>query len=174
MHHQVNGNGEIMKNINLVISSILCILYAFSSISIAQTGTFEIGTSTRVINPEIGGWVQGAGVPRQATEIRDNLEANAIYLTNGEVKILMVSCDLVGLEPDYGTQLRETIGVAAGIPPRNVLISSTHTHGGPSLVKTNYLMPLDTAYMEKLEGWLVALAKEAVDSAQPAKIGWAK
>jgi hypothetical protein len=35
-------------------------------------------------------------------------------------------------------------------------------------------MPLDTAYMEKLTVWLIDLAKAAVGSAQPGKIGWAK
>lgn len=163
-----------MKRIQYSIGWILCIVLANYSLVQAQTGNIEIGTATRVINPEIGGWVQGAGVPKQATEIRDNLEANAIYLTNGDTKILLVSCDLVGLESDYATRLRESMGVAAGILPRNVMISCTHTHGGPSLVKTNYLMPLDTAYMEKLLVWMVELAKEAVQSARPGKVGWAK
>lgn len=152
----------------------LIILILFSPFGNIKAGDFKIGTATKIINPEIGGWVQGAGVPRKATKIRDNLEANAIYLTNGKVQVLMVSCDLVGMEPDYSVRLREAMGVAAGIPPRNILISCTHTHGGPSLLKTNYLMPLDTAYMEMLEIWLLELAKEAVNSAQPGKIGWAK
>src|SRR5690606_27013509 len=44
----------------------------------------------------------------------------------------------------------------------------------PSLLRTNYLMPLDTAYMVKLKVWMVELAKEAVGSARPGKVGWAK
>lgn len=174
MYYRMHGSAGILKNIPVAISLILSILLTFSSVSVAQPGAFEIGTATKVINPEIGGWVQGAGVPRRATQIRDNLEANAVFLTNGEVKILMVSCDLVGLESDYATRLREAMGVASGVLPRNILISCTHTHGGPSLVKTNYLMPLDTAYMEKLKVWMVQLAKEAVASAQPGKVGWIK
>lgn len=35
-------------------------------------------------------------------------------------------------------------------------------------------MPVDTAYMERLQKWMVDLASEAVKVAQPGKIGWAK
>ncbi len=139
-----------------------------------HAGPFRIGVASRVINNEIGRWVQGAGVPRQATGIRDDLEANAIYLSDEKTDILLVSCDLVGLEPEFNVKLREAMGVSAGLSPRNVLISCTHTHGGPSLVRTNYLMPLDTLYMQKLTTELIVLAKEAVKSARPGKIGWIK
>lgn len=149
-------------------------LFMISMCAYGQANVFQIGTASRIINPEIGSWVQGAGVPKKAEKIRDNLEANGVYLSNGDVQLLLISCDLVGLEPEYNVRLREVMAVASGIPVRNIMISSTHTHGGPSLVRTNYLMPLDTAYMENLETWMVALAREAVESKKPGKIGWAK
>ncbi len=155
--------------------TLLVILISFFGIPIqAQTAVFKVGTSTKIINNDTGRWVQGAGVPKKATKIRDDLEANSIYLSNGKVQLLLVSLDLVGLETSYVVELREAMGVAAGIPPRNILLSCTHTHGGPSLVKTNYLMSIDTPYMKRLKGWLIDLAKESVDAAHPAKIGWAK
>lgn len=136
--------------------------------------TFEIGTAMKIINPEIGSWHQAAGTTKRGTKIRDDLEANGVYLSNGETEILLISCDLVGLESDYVVRLRETMSVAAGIPPRNIIITNTHTHGGPSLVKTNYLLPLDEEYMQRLEGWLADVAQEAVNSVQPGKLGCAK
>ncbi len=42
------------------------------------------------------------------------------------------------------------------------------------MLKTNYLMPLDTQYMLRLEEWLIELASEAVKSARPGKLGWAQ
>lgn len=163
----------MIKYLYRLILLIALFFPTFSNTS-AQSSGIHIGRASQVINPEIGGWVQGAGVPRQAERIRDDLEANAVYLKNEEEELLLVSCDLVGLEPEYNTRLRESMGVASGIPVRNILISCTHTHGGPSLVKTNYLMPLDTAYMDKLEVWMVELAEEAVRSAVPGKVGWVK
>ncbi|MCK9410669.1 MAG: hypothetical protein M0Q53_00115 [Prolixibacteraceae bacterium] len=154
------------------ITSLFFLFITFSSL--AQTQVFQIGTSSKIINNEVGRYIQGAGIPRQATEILDNLEANAIYFSKGKYQLLMVSCDLVGIELSFAARLREKMGVAAAISPRDILISCTHTHGGPSLLKTNYLMPVDEEYMGRLEKWLVELAQEAVATAQPGKIGWAK
>lgn len=140
----------------------------------AQPGLLKIGAGSKLINNDIGGWVQGAGVPKKATRIRDDLEANALYLSNGETQIMLVSCDLAGLESSFVIRAREAMAKVSGIPPRNILISCTHTHGGPSVLRTNYLMPIDHKYLDRLEGWLVELAAETVKSARPGKIGWGK
>jgi hypothetical protein len=52
---------------------------------------FRIGAATQVINPETGAFVQGAGVARRATGIRDNLEANGLLLSDGKTQILLIS-----------------------------------------------------------------------------------
>jgi hypothetical protein len=147
--------------------------FVLSAILSPFTHALEIGAATRIINNEVGGWVQGAGVAKQATEIRDDLEANALYFNDGKMPLLIISCDLVGLPSEWVVSAREAIAQATGVPPRNVLITCTHTHGGPSLLKTNYLMPVDTAYLHRLHNWLVEVSKSAVQSAQPGAVGWA-
>jgi len=144
------------------------------SVNAANQVPLQVGAASIVINNHIGGWVNGAGVPKRATVIRDDLEANGLYLSDGKVQLLIVSCDLAGLESARSDQIRESMRRAVGIPSLNILISCTHTHGGPSLLKTNYLMPLDEEYMDRLEVWLVDLAQEAVCSSRPGKIGWGK
>jgi len=135
---------------------------------------FRIGAATQVINPEVDAFVQGAGVARRATAIRDNLEANGLFLSDGKTQILLISCDLAAIESPRVAKMREAIGQAIGIPTRNVLITCTHTHGGPSVLRTNYLMPVDEAYLDQLQGWLVELGGQAVESARPGRIGWGK
>ncbi len=134
----------------------------------------QVGAASKVINNRVGGWVQGAGVARTATKQRDDLEANGLYLSDSRTQLLLVSSDLVGLNSAHVAAIREAMGEATGIPPRNILIACTHTHGGPSLLKTNYLMPIDHAYLDRLQVWLVELAQESVQSARPGKIGWGK
>src|SRR5690606_3716458 len=121
-----------MKTDSRSIMYTIAVFLLVSLCSYGQSNDFRIGTASRIINPEIGSWVQGAGVPKKAEKIRDNLEANGVYLSNGGVELLLVSCDLVGLEPEFNVRLREAMAVASGMPVRNILISSTHTHGGPS------------------------------------------
>jgi len=133
-----------------------------------------VGAASKVINARIGDWVQGAGLARRATAIHDDLEANALYLSNGDTQLLIISCDLAGLDSAFTTRAREFVGKATGIPSRNVLIACTHTHGGPSVLKTNCLMPVDEDYLKRLENWLMELASTAMKSARPGKIGWGK
>ena len=132
----------------------------------------QVGAAGVVINNRLGNWVQGAGVPKKAIQQRDDLEANGLYLANDKTKLLLVSCDLVGLNSQHVAAIRETLGTATNIPARNIIVTCTHTHGGPSLIKTNYLMPIDLEYVSRLQKWLVDLAKQTIASARPGKIGW--
>lgn len=134
----------------------------------------QIGAATCVITPPIGSWVQGAGVARRAERIRDDLEANSLYLTDDKTPLLIISCDLAGLESAAVRSIREAISNETGIPPRQVLIACTHTHSGPSVIRTNYHFPVDTVHIKQLHDWLVRLARETVDSTQPGRIGWGK
>jgi len=134
---------------------------------------FRIGAASCVIDPQIGDWVQAAGVAKRATEIRDNLEANGLYLTDGKKQMLLVSCDLGILTSPRVIAVREAMSRATGIPPRDIIIACTHTQS-PSVFRSNYLMPVDHAYLDRLQGWLVELAQQTIKSARPGKIGWGK
>ena len=151
----------------------VCSHFSFAAPA-ASNRHFQAGAARKIITPAIGAWVQGAGVPRRATAVHDDLEANALYLSDSRTRLLIISCDLAGLDPAFARRAREAISRATGIPPRQILISCTHTHGGPSVLKTNYLMPVDEDYLRQLEKWLVEVAGEAAKSARPAKVGWGK
>ncbi len=140
--------------------------------SINPPPPLRAGAASMVITPPVGSWQQGAGVTRKGESIRDDLEANALYLTDGETHLLLMSCDLVGLEMSTVRPIREAISAATKIPPRSVIITCTHTHGGPSLVRTNYHMPVDEGYIEQLGPKLVEVSRAAIASATPARVGW--
>jgi len=135
-------------------------------------GNIRAGGAWKVINNELGTHIQGATVNRMAEYIRDNLEVNALFLKSDSESILFINCDLVGLISDFVADVREVIWKAIGIDEHSIIISCTHTHSGPSLLPTNYLKPIDEEYMEKLRGWLVELARDAVESARPARLSW--
>jgi len=131
-----------------------------------------IGAATRIITNDIGGYVQSATAVSTASEIRDELEANALFLTDGATQVLLVSCDLVGLETDVVVRAREAAAAAVELDARDIIICCTHTHSGPSLIPTNYQMPLDHEYMDCLVGWLAEVATAAVRDARPGRIAW--
>jgi len=126
----------------------------------------QIGAATCDITNELGTDIQGATVGGKARYIRDPLEANALYVGDDTTVILLLSCDLGGLEPPVNHAAREAVAEACGIPSRSVLIGATHT-GGPSVIPTNYRKAVDDAYLARLVGWLADAARRAVASAAP-------
>ena len=132
-----------------------------------------VGAASVVINNEIGREIQGATVHQKARFVRDDLEANALYLTDQDHAVMLVSCDLGVLTSDFVFPTRQAMGQAAGIDPRTIIIAGTHTHSGPSVLASNRVKPVDTAYLNELRSRLVDLAKRTVDAARPAKIGYA-
>ncbi len=157
---------------------VLSLAWAPSSRAVAadptngQPSPLQVGAATCLITPALGSWQQGAGVTRKGERIRDNLEANAFYLTDGKTPLLLISCDLVGLDLAAVKPIRDAISTATEIPPRQVIITCTHTHSGPSLIRTNYYFPVDQVYLGLLRQKLIDVASDAVAAAKPAKIGW--
>jgi len=133
--------------------------------------TIKSGASRIVINNEIGTDVQAATHKQKVRCIRDDLEANALWLDIGGEGLLLISCDLAGLELDYVQEILPDIGRACGVSSESILIGCTHTHSGPAILgPTCPGKPIDREYLERLRGWLAKIAKEAVESAAPARI----
>lgn len=134
----------------------------------------QAGSAFVTINPELGVDLAGQLSRRFCEFIRDDLEANALYLADDNLKVLLVSMDLAGLfEPNYLSDVRQAISAATGVPERNIILSSTHTHDGPD---TLGLLPdsvKDEPYLARLKHWLIEVCSQAVQSARPAKFGWA-
>ncbi len=130
----------------------------------------QAGAASVVINNELGTAIQGASVNQVVKSIRDDLEANALCLADGELQVLLVSCDLAGLEADFVQPAKTAIAAATGVPADNVVIAGTHTHAGPSVIPTNYRKGIDEPYHERLGDWLLDVSKRAVDALAPAEL----
>jgi len=133
----------------------------------------KIGAASTITTPELGTQIQGGGLADQpAMSVRDELEANALFLTDGDTPVLLVSCDIGSLRTEYVANARTQMAEASGIPERSIIITCTHTHSAPSVHKTNYLKPVEHGFLDDLRGHLVDLAVEATEMARPATIGW--
>jgi hypothetical protein len=134
------------------------------------------GGATRVINCEIGDDLAGMlnlRGERVCEWIHDDLEANAFFISDEQESLLLISCDLLGLERGFIDGIASIIEVKVKIPAKNIIVCCTHTHNGPHTFQTVPNIPPNEKYLERLKKWLVDLAEEAVSSAKPARIGWA-
>ena len=99
---------------------------------------FKSGAAAVNITPTLGTKIEGYFEERISKDIHDELHDKALVLYDGETKIAIVVCDLVGISRRYIDRAKEIILKQCGIPPKNVLISCTHTHTGPVIENTCY------------------------------------
>lgn len=135
----------------------------------------KVGGATCTINCELGDDLAGQFHRRFCEAIRDDLEANVLYLEGDDLAVLLVSLDLAGLfDAAYRQQLLTALAAATGVPASRIIITSTHTHEGPDTLGLLPDSPQNERYLARLQQWLGEVCGAAVAAAQPARIGWAQ
>jgi hypothetical protein len=121
-----------------------------------------------------GVWIAGFSLGRAATGVHDDVWARALVLEKGDVRIGMVSLDLVGFFHDDVVAVR-LAAKEAGLDLDHVVVSSTHTHEGPDTMGIWGPAIGETGYSaEYVQGVVIAGAVKALTEAdaslRPAKL----
>ena len=94
------------------------------------------GAAVADITPGLGVAMGGYGARKGVAEdVHDPLFVRALVLFDGDTKLAIAVCDLVGVSRELVEAARELIEAEVGIPGSHVLISATHTHSGPGSVR---------------------------------------
>jgi len=116
-----------------------CVLWIIGCLVTTQLGAaepakpvFRAGAATSNITPFLGGGVIGGFVPFPTTNVHDELHARCLVLDDGQTKLALVVCDLLGISHDVSNAARKLIQENTGLPPEQVLICATHTHSACS------------------------------------------
>jgi hypothetical protein len=108
-----------------------------SRLALAQTG-WSAGVAEGKITPPVGTHLEGFEArPGPSTGIHDDLFVRALVVSRNNTVIALVEADLVVVSKEAVTSIRNEASKQTAIPPEHILISATHTHGGPGL-KGNY------------------------------------
>lgn len=121
------------------------------------------GYGERTITPALGAELTGYGyyLDRRAEIVLDDLKVRALFLDNGEERLLLMSCDLVGFTVEFSDSVRAQVASEQGLPPKSILLACTHTHSGPASLAFRGLGDVDP-------GYLVNVAKSVREAAQDA------
>ena len=84
------------------------------------------------ITPMMGIPVSGYYIERYAEGVLDELEINALALSCGDDKVVMLSCDLAGIKQELSERYRKHIAEVCNIPFEAIYLHATHTHTGPA------------------------------------------
>jgi len=113
----------------------------------------------------LGGY--GNSSARIHENVLDPLAAVCVAVSDGEETLLLYHLDLTGFPDANVAFCKEEIEKRYGIPQKNVLFNSTHTHSAPDL--GSELESLQ-AYREELREKLIALAAPATEDLAEAEI----
>ena len=85
----------------------------------------------RDISCDVGATLAGYGNNDVSVGKLDDLEMNGLCVDDGRDKVLVISFDLLALDKGTIKHVRSVAAKELGIKEANVLVSCTHTHGGP-------------------------------------------
>ena len=159
--------------------SLLLALFAAASLHAADTPKAPLmaGAATSNITPPLGSEVVGGFLPFPCTHIHDELHARCLVLDDGQTKLALVICDLLGMHRSLCVAARELVEKETGIPAANVLISGTHTHsaanaiGGPVRFYTSDMDEL-TDYQKFVVRRIADGVRRSITLLRPAEIAF--
>jgi hypothetical protein len=93
----------------------------------------QAGVAAVNITPPVGSYLQGYTRGKPSIGVHLDLYAKAIVFDDGESRAAIVTTDLIGLEQSTVAAMRDEVARWTDIPPANVLINASHSHGGPTV-----------------------------------------
>jgi hypothetical protein len=143
-------------------------------------GILNAGSAAVDVSPRTPQFLFGyPHVSRMSTGVHDPLLSSALYLSDGRTELVVVASDVFSIGKEMVQRVRERITRMTGIPAAHIMVTATHTHSGPIVVRminseADPIVPAaDPAYVRQLEDGIVEAATRAHGQAQPAEIGLA-
>lgn len=155
--------------------ALLICLYAFTLP--AQTPVakrLRAGAATSNITPDIGGLVVGGFMPFPSTHVHDELHARCLVLDNGDTRLAIVVCDLLGAARQMFDEAARLVREQTGIPRECLLMSATHTHSAVSALSENRYSVTEplSDYQKFVARRIADGVRRAVNNLAPARVGW--
>ncbi len=127
------------------------------------------------ITPPLGVWMCGYALrPTGCVGVHDPLKACALVLNDGKTALALVAMDLLGLDFDLVDRVRQGITEQTGIPSGAIMLSATHTHGGPNVREFTCMGSRDPLYVEMLVRKLVGIVVQAFHKMRPASLAYGR
>jgi len=102
----------------------------------AKETTVRAGVARANITPSIGIDMSGFAGRGPSLGLGDELYATALVLDDGRERVALLHLDLIDVEWPWAESVCELIGKQGRLPADNVLLGCTHTHYGPTVVRT--------------------------------------
>ena len=123
----------------------------------------KVGTAVVDITPPAGLQMAGFGArTAPAVGAHDPLTVRALAVDD----TALIVADIIGMDQELSARVRD----ACVLPAGRVVITALHNHGGPAVERGPGSLPVDAAYMRRLEQALVTAIDTAVATQRPATL----
>ena len=142
----------------------LAILVAGTSVSQASGTPLKVGIAETEITPPAEYPMAGYYHERLAQGQLDPLKAKAIVMSQGDVSVAIVFCDLTGIASDLTHTIRTEVSKQSDLQPDQIILCATHSHTAPDYYRDLYLHLSPTRKDEATDypGHLIAQITQAV------------
>lgn len=141
---------------------------------VSAEGDFRAGAAAVDITPDGDVWLAGFDPERRSDGVHDPLYARALVLQRGELNLVLVAIDAVGIQRGEIVRIQAGLSELKWLDPRHVVIASTHTHGGPDTLglwgEPPFVSGIDRDYMDQLQSGVIAAVAKAHASLRPAEV----
>ena len=139
----------------------------------AADAIFQAGAANADLTPETGVSLDGPiSKPGPVRGVHDPLTARAIVLKLGETSVLIVVNDMCLIDREVYDEAKRIVQQQTGIPVQSQLMSATHSHATPRVVRIS-TRPPDEAYRHFVAQRIAEAAVAADRNLAPAKIRFA-
>lgn len=123
------------------------------------------------VTPMMGIGMGGYFIPRYVEGVLDELEINALALTCGDDKALLITIDNESLKVEATADFRQHISEVTGVPEEGIYIHATHSHTTPFCLKDSEEI-LDQEYYKTVYHKMADVSKMALEDLKPAQMGY--
>jgi len=136
--------------------------------------SLQFGVAVRDITPSYPVFLHGyANRNQRSNGVSEPISLSCLALDDGEQQILLVTCDMVGIESQPCAELYELLKEKTGIAYPHILFSCSHTHFAPALHHDGFPFPdlglvaPDPRFVEDFKTHLVEAAQESIKNKRP-------
>lgn len=132
----------------------------------AAESALEVGAAIMDITPMESVNMAGFGQLRRSRSVHDPIEIRAVVLKKGDLKIALVSADILGfMKPDIDSSVKQITGFDGN---DIVILGSSHNHEAPDTL--GYWGGVKDEYMAQIKKAIVESVEKADAGAVPAKM----
>ena len=148
--------------------------------SAPDPASLKVGYGKADITPELG-TPCALGLDDELLEVFDPLYIRAVWLESGDQTVLILAGDVIGVYGADADAFTALVEKAVGLPRRNILLTSTHTHqtANSRWIIGTYLRPygleekfVSLKFKDQFVKGLIGAARQAKASAVPSEMAY--